>query len=80
MLCNLYKRIYKPILKYNLMETQKKLFTYEHKKFDLREQITFTEKEKKIFEVIKKVVEKYGLQKVECRVAGGWVRDKVNRL
>ena len=75
----LFKRIYKPKL-YNLMENnQKKLFSYEYKQFKLcdPDKIKFTEKEEKIFAVIKYVIEKNKLDKIECRVAGGWVRDKV---
>jgi len=77
---NLFKRIYKQN-KYKLMDNnQKKLFSYEFKTFKLNDKITFTNKEEKIFSIIKNVINKYNLNKVECRVAGGWVRDKVKKI
>ncbi len=59
---------------------EKKLFSYKLQKFDLYDNLTFNEKEKKIFNIITNVLTKYGSNKSECRVVGGWVRDKVNSI
>ena len=60
-----------------IMENVKKnILTYEYKKFQINTSIQLTKKEEEIFSIIKKVVEKYKTNTV-CRVAGGWVRDKV---
>jgi len=74
-----FKRIYK-IKSYKLMEQQKKLFTYEFRRFNINTTISLTQKEEKIFSIIKSVIQNYKLTDLECRVAGGWVRDKVNLL
>lgn len=55
--------------KYNQREMEIE-YTFKSEKLDL------TEKEEKIFSLLKKVAEKNQLNTV-MRVAGGWVRDKV---
>jgi tRNA nucleotidyltransferase (CCA-adding enzyme) len=55
----------------------KNLFTYEHlKPTKVLHQITLNQKETEIFEIIKSVLKKNN-RKTICRVAGGWVRDKL---
>ena len=64
--------------KYNLLDNPLITYTYStNNKIDLN--ITLTEEEIKIFDFIQSTIEKYKL-KVEVRVAGGWVRDKVLNL
>ena len=43
---------------------------------NLEKKVILTETENKIFEIIKKTLEKNNLKTI-CRVAGGWVRDKL---
>ena len=53
------------------------LSQYEYKTdLKLEKNFTLTEKETKIFSIIKKIIEKNNLKTI-CRVAGGWVRDKL---
>jgi tRNA nucleotidyltransferase (CCA-adding enzyme) len=55
----------------------KNLYLYEHlKPQKVLHQISITQKEKEIFEIIKSVLKKNSKNTV-CRVAGGWVRDKL---
>jgi hypothetical protein len=54
-----------------------KLYEYEHKKpLVIYKTIYLQPWEEEIFNIIKKVLEKNN-KKTVCRVAGGWVRDKV---
>jgi hypothetical protein len=54
-----------------------KLYEYEHKKTQvILKQTYLSDKELEIFDIIKKVLKKHG-RKTICRIAGGWVRDKV---
>ncbi len=48
-----------------------------HTTYAVRDTITLNETEKKIFDIFKNFVEESKL-KTTIRVAGGWVRDKVN--
>jgi len=53
------------------------LSQYEYKTdLNLEKNFTLTEKETKIFSIIKEIIEKTNLKTI-CRVAGGWVRDKL---
>lgn len=52
------------------------LTNYNLIKPQINETISLTEHEKEIFNIIKKVLHKHNKITV-CRVAGGWVRDKV---
>ena len=64
--------------KYNLLDNPLITYTFStNNKIDLN--ITLTEEEIKIFDFIQSTIEKYKL-KVEVRIAGGWVRDKVLNL
>jgi tRNA nucleotidyltransferase (CCA-adding enzyme) len=63
----------------NLSDLQKlhKLYEYEHKKpLVVFKEIHLQSWEVEIFDTIKKVLTKYD-KKTICRVAGGWVRDKM---
>jgi hypothetical protein len=71
-----------PIYKLTKMESNKietrNLFQYVHlKPMIIYKDIHLTDWEKEIFEIIKSVLHKNNKTTV-CRVAGGWVRDKVN--
>lgn len=55
----------------------KSMYNYEHYTPVLKHQIELTDKEKEIFGIIKEILMKNN-KKTVCRVAGGWVRDKVN--
>ena len=56
--------------------TKTQLLTYNYVKPKLKNEIELTEKEKEIFSVVKNVLAKNNKNTI-CRVAGGWVRDKV---
>lgn len=61
------------------MESNKKtLWHYEQKKpTQLATEISLTNEEKEIFATIQSILAKNNRQDVTCRVAGGWVRDKL---
>ncbi len=64
--------------KYNLLDIP--LISYTHStnnKLELN--IILTEEEIKLFDFIQSTIKKYKL-KIEVKVAGGWVRDKVLNL
>ena len=52
-------------------------FIYSYMKPTIHYPITILDWEMKIFKIIKETLIKYN-KKTICRVAGGWVRDKVN--
>ena len=58
-------------------DLKKNILTYEYKKYTLNKVITISPLENQIFSFITTVVDKYKLGTI-CRVAGGWVRDKVD--
>ena len=63
---------------YNLLDNPLITYSYSiNNKIELN--ITLTEEEIKIFDFIQSTIEKHNL-KIEVRVAGGWVRDKVLNL
>jgi hypothetical protein len=65
-----------PKKNYLMDNVRKNILTYDLKKYALKSTIDVTKEESEIFSLLNKVVEKYKLGTV-CRVAGGWVRDKV---
>lgn len=77
------RKLFNKIYKKTIMESNKfyeisPFINYEFKKPEkLFLNIGLEEKETQIFEIIKKVLKKHNKTTV-CRVAGGWVRDKVN--
>lgn len=57
----------------------KNIFSYEINSYNIRENISLNQKEIEIFSLINNVLEKNN-KKTICRVAGGWVRDKVKNF
>lgn len=70
------KKFFLTFSKLKMDNTRKKLFSYEYLTPKLNLKITLNEKEQKVFKLVKDVVEENKLG-TTCRVAGGWVRDKV---
>lgn len=57
---------------------QNKLISYEIKTNNkITKEFTLTETEKECFSIIMKILKKHNLNSTICRVAGGWVRDKL---
>ena len=52
------------------------IFSYDILKYQIKEKIDLNENESKIFNTINEVLSKNNKNTI-CRVAGGWVRDKV---
>jgi hypothetical protein len=74
-------------IKYNFMEKIKiqnqnqikNIFLYDINKFNINLNISINEKERAIFDLINSVLKKNN-KNTTCRVAGGWVRDKVKKF
>jgi len=60
----------------NSNNLQKNIFFYEINSYKIQDSIKLNDTEIKIFSLIKNILEKNN-KKTICRVAGGWVRDKV---
>ena len=57
---------------------QNKLISYEiNTNNKITKEFSLTETEKECFEIIMKILKKHNLNSTICRVAGGWVRDKL---
>lgn len=63
--------------KNNFTKFNKNIFQYEINSYPIKAKIELNEKEKEIFKLINSIILKNNKNTV-CRVAGGWVRDKVN--
>ena len=67
----------KVIEKYQLLESNK-LISYElNTNNKINKEFSLTEKEKECFSIIMNILKKNNLTSTICRVAGGWVRDKL---
>ena len=67
----------KVIEKYQSLESNK-LISYElNTNNKINKEFSLTEKEKECFSIIMNILEKNNLTSTICRVAGGWVRDKL---
>ena len=67
----------KVIEKYQSLESNK-LISYElNTNNTINEEFSLTEKEKECFSIIMNILKKNNLTSTICRVAGGWVRDKL---
>ncbi len=53
------------------------IFLYDINSYQIKEDISLNQKEIQIFSLINNVLQKNNKNTI-CRVAGGWVRDKVN--
>ena len=67
----------KVIEKYQSLESNK-LISYElNTNNKINKEFSLTEKEKECFSIIMNILKKNNLTSTICRVAGGWVRDKL---
>lgn len=62
---------------YEKLESNKLIIYSKKSNNTLIKQITLNEKEKECFSIIMNILKKYNLNSTICRVAGGWVRDKL---
>jgi len=73
---NLFKFMEKNQHSQLLTNSEKNIFLYDINSFQIQETIALNQKELDIFSLINNVLQKNDKNTI-CRVAGGWVRDKV---
>ena len=62
---------------YEKLESNSLIVYSKNKYNNLKEEFTLNETEKECFSIILKILQKNNLSSTICRVAGGWVRDKL---